>query len=132
MPELPELERYELYAGPAYRFEPDRRDFFKLLGGGIVVCFALTGTAESQESGGARARRGGATDLPQEVSAWMHIGEDSKISVFTGKVEVGQNSRTALTQAVAEELHAPVASIQLVMGDTDLTPFDMGTFGSRT
>src|SRR5207248_1453819 len=66
------------------------------------------------------------------ISAWLHIGEDSKVTVFTGKVEVGQNSRTALTQAVSEELHTPPQSIVLVMGDTDLTPFDMGTFGSRT
>src|SRR5437899_1571319 len=44
----------------------------------------------------------------------------------------GQNIRTSLAQAVAEELHAPLASIQLVMGDTARTPFDMGTFGSRT
>src|SRR5437870_12960920 len=119
MPELPELERYELYAGPAYRFEPDRRDFFKLLGGGIVVCLALADTAEAQESGAARGRRGGGSDVPQEISAWLHIGPDSRITVFTGKVEVGQNSRTALTQAVAEELHTPIHSIQLVMGDTD-------------
>lgn len=136
MPEIPEviteIERYELREGPAYRFQPDRRDFFKLLGGGIVVCFALAESAESQESGGARATRGNGANLPQDISAWLHIGEDGKITVFTGKVEVGQNSRTALTQAVAEELHTPVQSIHLVMGDTDLTPFDMGTFGSRT
>ena len=54
------------------------------------------------------------------------------MTVYTGKVEVGQNIRTSLTQAVAEELRAPVGSIRLVMGDTDLTPYDMGTFGSRT
>ena len=54
------------------------------------------------------------------------------VTVYTGKVEVGQNARTSLTQAVAEELHAPVASIRMVMGDTALTPFDMGTFGSQT
>ncbi|HXW85018.1 MAG TPA: molybdopterin cofactor-binding domain-containing protein, partial [Candidatus Binataceae bacterium] len=49
-----------------------------------------------------------------------------------GKVEVGQNARTALTEAVAQELGAPFASIEMVMGDTDRTPFDMGTFGSMT
>ena len=35
MPDTIELERYELFAGPGYRFEPDRRDFFKLLSRGI-------------------------------------------------------------------------------------------------
>src|SRR5207244_13634084 len=58
--------------------------------------------------------------------------EDGNVTVMTGKVEVGQNARTSLTQAVADELHVPLASTRVVMGDTDLTPFDMGTFGSRT
>jgi isoquinoline 1-oxidoreductase len=52
--------------------------------------------------------------------------------VYTGKVEMGQNIRTSLSQAVSEELRVPIASIEMVMGDTQLTPFDMGTFGSRT
>ncbi len=56
----------------------------------------------------------------------------SIVTVYTGKVEVGQNIRTSLSQCVAEELHLPVSRIQMVMGDTQLTPFDMGTFGSRT
>ncbi|MEO8126202.1 MAG: molybdopterin cofactor-binding domain-containing protein [Bryobacteraceae bacterium] len=122
-----EAERYELFQGPAYRFTPDRRDFFKILGGGIVVLLMMN-HADGQESG----RRGGGNAIPKEAEAWMHIGENGTIQFFTGKVEVGQNSRTALTQAVAEELHAPVQSVEMVMGDTDLVPFDMGTFGSRT
>ena len=67
-----------------------------------------------------------------QVSAWIHIGEDGTVTVYTGKVEVGQNIRTSLSQMVAEELHAPIASIKMIMGDTDLVPFDAGTFGSRT
>ncbi|HYM10656.1 MAG TPA: molybdopterin cofactor-binding domain-containing protein [Bryobacterales bacterium] len=129
-----EPERYELYGGPAYRFELGRRGFFQALGGGIVVVLAARG-AGAQESGGGRrgrGRRGRSEPLPQEISAWLHIGEDGGVTVFTGKVEVGQNARTSLTQAVAEELRAPMSAIRLVMGDTDLTPFDMGTFGSRT
>src|SRR5579871_6743004 len=125
-----ELERYELFEGPAYHFDLDRRDFFKLLGGGLVLLLAFDDTAEAQESGRGRGRGGEA--LPQNISAWLHIGEDGAITVFTGKAEVGQNIRTSLAQAVAEELRAPVSSIKLVMADTDLTPFDMGTFGSRT
>jgi nicotinate dehydrogenase subunit B len=106
-----------------------RRDFFAVLGGGIVVL--LIDDADAQESGGG-ARRGTTERAPSDVSAWLHIGETGAVTVFTGKVEVGQNARTSLTQAVAEELRAPVSSIRMVMGDTDLTPFDMGTFGSRT
>ncbi len=60
------------------------------------------------------------------------MGEDGSVTVYTGKVEVGQNARTSLTQAVAEELHTPVERIKLVMGDTQLVPYDAGTFGSGT
>ena len=82
----------------------------------------------AQESG----RNFGGHQLPQEVSAWIHIDADGKVTVFTGKVEIGQNIRTSLAQSVAEELRAPFASITMVMGDTDLVPWDMGTFGSRS
>jgi isoquinoline 1-oxidoreductase len=70
--------------------------------------------------------------MPQEISAWLHVDEEGRVTAYTGKVEVGQNVRTSLTQVVAEELRVPLGSIRLVMGDTQLTPFDAGTFGSRT
>ena len=125
-----EPERYELRAAAPYHFDLDRRDFFKFLGAGIVVVSVLKPTIVAQESGGGRQRRG--DSLPQEIDAWLHLGADGKVTVYTGKVEVGQNIRTSLSQAVAEELHVPLDRIELVMGDTQLTPFDMGTFGSRT
>jgi CO/xanthine dehydrogenase Mo-binding subunit len=134
--EIPiEVERYEMLAAPARRFNVDRREFFKLFGGGIAIVFTLKG-AFAQEGGGRQAgesgRRGPNQTLPKEVGGWLHIGEDGAVTVFTGKVEVGQDIRTSLAQVVAEELRVPVASISLVMGDTDRTPYDMGTFGSRT
>ncbi len=125
-----EPERYELASGPAYVFDLDRREFFKLLGAGMLVVAALQPRGFSQESGAAHPRR--SDSLPQEIGAWLHIGENGKVTVYTGKVEVGQNIRTSLTQAVSEELACPVEKIEMVMGDTQLTPFDMGTFGSRT
>ena len=132
MPELDriELERYELRSGPAYHFTPDRRDFFKFAGAGIILFLALNG--EAQEAGG--ARRGGmrGDPMPQNLGAWLHIGEDGIVTVYTGKAEVGQNIRTSLTQAVAEELRTSPDRIRMVMADTDLVPYDMGTFGSRT
>src|SRR5262249_49620937 len=67
---------------------------------------------------------------PQNIGAWLHIAENNSITVYTGKVEIGQNIRTSLTQVVAEELHTPVERIKLIMADTQLTPYDMGTFGS--
>jgi nicotinate dehydrogenase subunit B len=125
-----EPERYELAAAPVYHFDLDRRNFFKFLGAGLLVVSVLKNTGTAQESGGARRR--GDDSLPKEINAWLHIGDDGKVTVYTGKVEVGQNIRTSLTQAVAEELQVPISKIELVMGDTQLTPFDMGTFGSRT
>jgi len=107
-----------------------RRDFFQVLGGGIVVVL-IADNSDAQESGGG-ARRGTREATPENIDAWLHIGEDGIVSVFTGKVEVGQNARTSLTEAVAEELHAPVSQIKMVMGDTALTPYDMGTVGSMT
>ena len=124
-----EPERYELSAPPAYRFEVDRREFFKFLGAGILIVGVLKNAHAFQESGAGKRPD---ESLPKEIGAWLHIGENGAVTVYTGKVEVGQNIRTSLSQCVAEELHVPVSKIQMVMGDTQLTPFDMGTFGSRT
>jgi nicotinate dehydrogenase subunit B len=110
-------------APPAF----NRRRFFQILGGGILAVY-LTDPLTAQER---RGRRGG-EPRPMEVSAWIHIGENGIVQVFTGKTEVGQNIRTSLAQAVAEELEVPVSSIRMVMADTDLVPFDAGTFGSRS
>jgi isoquinoline 1-oxidoreductase len=116
---MPELERYELSEGPAYTFVSGRRDFLKLVGGGLAFLLVLDDVVPGQS-------------LPQDIAAWLHIAGDGQITVFTGKVEVGQNIRTSLTEAVAEELHCSPQEIHMVMGDTDLVPYDMGTFGSRT
>ncbi len=67
-----------------------------------------------------------------EIGPWVHIGGDGAITLSVGKAEVGQNIRTSLAQAVAEELRVPVHAVRVVMGDTGRTPYDMGTFGSRT
>jgi nicotinate dehydrogenase subunit B len=124
-----EPERYELSAPAMYHFAVDRRDFFKFLGAGVLIVCVLK-DIHGQESGG--DKRGQVASLPKDIAAWLHIGEDGGVTVYTGKVEMGQNIRTSLTQAVAEELRVSVTRIQMVMGDTQLTPYDRGTFGSRT
>lgn len=113
-----------------------RRDFLKILGGGLLV-LCLGQDDQAQETGrpqrrgpGGQGRGMGA--LPREIEAWLHIGEDGSVTASTGKVEVGQNARTSLTMAVADELRLPVESVRMVMGDTAHVPFDMGTFGSQT
>ena len=121
-----EAERYELQAAAPYRFALARRQFLGVVGGGLAV--AVTASARAQESGRGRP----ASDAAEALTAWLHIARDGAVTVFTGKVEVGQNIRTSLTQAVCDELRVEPAAVSLVMGDTRLTPYDAGTFGSRT
>ena len=130
--EIIESERYELFESPAYKFTFDRRDFIKAFGLGIVFIVPAARVIAQQRGQGESGRGGFDNRLPTDIDAWIHIDEKGEVTAFTGKVEVGQNTRTSLVQAVADELHVPVASVHLVMGDTELTPFDMGTFGSRS
>src|SRR3984893_6352204 len=132
--DLIEPDRFELFADPTYHFGFNRRQFIKDFGGGIALIVPLTNLlAQQPQQGHGESGRGGANQgVPNEIGAWIHIDEDGGVTVYTGKVEMGQNIRTSLSQAVAEELSVPIATVHLVMGDTDLTPFDMGTFGSRT
>jgi len=67
-----------------------------------------------------------------KLSAYLRIDEDGKVTVFTGKVELGQGIITSLAQTAAEELDVPLNSVGMVMADTDLCPYDAGTFGSLT
>lgn len=135
-----EPERYEAREAPLYRFggvqAPEmgdesgvpRRSFLRTLGAGFVVLVTARG-ARAQETSGKFPTP---PTPPDSVGAWLHIGADGKVKAFTGKVEFGQNARTSLTQAIAEELGAPLDAIDLVMGDTELTPWDQGTIGSAT
>jgi nicotinate dehydrogenase subunit B len=125
-----EPERYELRSNAIHHFNLQRRDFFKVMGAGIAI-FTVAANASAAQESGAR-RHNGDQDQPKDISSWLHINDDGIVTVFTGKVEVGQNTRTTLAQSVADELRVPLASIRMVMGDTALTPFDMGTFGSRS
>ena len=103
-----------------------RREFLQACGLFVgIACSRL----DAQESGRGGAR--GPREAP-DLAAWLHIDERGRVTVYTGKVEIGQNIRTSLAQAIGDELRIPIESVTLVMGDTDLTPFDAGTFGSLT
>ena len=114
----------------------ERRDFFRVLGGGLFIAITFDALAygdaldDQPETGGSRGGRG--RDEVRELAAWLHIDEKGHVTAYTGKVEIGQNIRTSLAQTIADELRVPMASITMVMADTDLTPFDAGTFGSLT
>src|SRR5690348_5508475 len=127
---VPEPERYEFSAQPMHRFELQRRDFFKLLGAGIAVFTVAKDSLAKQETA---PTHGFHLEEPSnEIDAWLHIGEDGTVTAFTGKVEIGQNIRTSLSQTVADELRIPFESVRMVTGDTALVPFDFGTVGSRS
>ena len=128
-----ELERYELFADPTYNFDFNRRQFLKAFTGGIALIVPVSNViARTLQDPDESGRGRGMPAIPQEIGAWIHIDENGTVSAFTGKVEIGQNIRTSLAQAVAEELRVPLTSVRVVMADTDLTPFDLGTFGSLT
>jgi isoquinoline 1-oxidoreductase len=98
--------------------EPADRDYFDVLGDGLVVVALPPDPAP----GGWSATGG----------AWLHVAPGRRVTAFIGKVEVGQGTRHALRLAVARELDVAVDAVELVMGDTDVCPFDAGTFGSMS
>lgn len=104
----------------------NRRDFLVTAGAGLTIFFTVHPELEGQEPAQLPGRQGYPTDL----NAYLQIGPDGRVACFVGKVELGQGSMTALPQLLAEELDVPLASVDIVMGDTDLCPWDMGTFGS--
>jgi nicotinate dehydrogenase subunit B len=126
-----EPERYEFSGAPIHQFELLRRDFFKILGAGIAIFIVAKDALAAQETApGHRSFHN--EELPKEITSWLHIGEDGAVTGFTGKAEMGQNIRTSISQTIADELRVSFESVRLVMADTSLTPFDAGTFGSRT
>jgi isoquinoline 1-oxidoreductase len=91
----------------------------------------MTASAAAQQRGG-RSGRGGGGNRPQHIGGWLHIGEDGQITLYCGKTEVGQNVRTSVTQAAAEELGVEPGTIRVILADTDLVPDEGGTSGSRS
>ena len=104
-----------------------RRDFFKLLGGGIFVFFTTWDPFELM-SLPPQTRRA----LPTDFNAFLRVDEDGMVTGFTGKIEMGKGPITSLAQMLANELDVKFDHVNMVMGDTDLCPWDMGTFGSMT
>ncbi|MCX6546193.1 MAG: molybdopterin-dependent oxidoreductase [Acidobacteria bacterium] len=117
----------ELVVDGPTTFPVDRRDFLKLTSTGLLVLMAVDPAQGLQEGARPQAGRQGP---PTDVNAYLHIGTDNRVTCFVGKVELGQGSMTSLPQLLAEELDVPLASVDVVMGDTDVCPWDMGTFGS--
>src|SRR5450631_1908478 len=102
----------------------DRRSFFKRVGGGVVVLVASgPGALLAQQS---------QRLYPEDFNAYLVIGVNGRVTVFSGKIEMGQGAMTSQAQMVAEELGVELAAIDMVLGDTERCPVDQGTFGSLT
>jgi nicotinate dehydrogenase subunit B len=101
----------------------DRREFVKIVGGGVVVLVSVGPSGLF-----AQGRRA----YPSDLNAYLRIAEDGRVTVFTGKIEMGQGVMTSQAQMVAEELRVVLDAVDVIMGDTDRCPWDMGTFGSLT
>jgi nicotinate dehydrogenase subunit B len=104
-----------------------RRNFIKILGGGIVILFQPWSALDILALPAEQRRT-----LTKDYNAFLLIAGDGTVSCFTGKIEMGQGVITSLAQMMADELNVPLKMVKMVMGDTDLCPYDMGTWGSLT
>ena len=104
----------------------DRRKFLKNLGGGIIVVFSLS---QLSLISGCKPKK---EDKYPEFNAYLRVKEDGRIDCFSGKIEMGQGVITSIPQVLAEELEVEITQIDMIMGDTELSPYDDGTWGSMT
>ena len=109
-------------------FTLNRREFLKLLSGGIIISFSIENIYASEEA----PQQVRSRHEPDDPNAYLIIGEDGTVTCLSGKIEMGQGVITSLPQILAEELVVPLESVKIVLGDTDLCPYDRGTFGSRS
>jgi CO/xanthine dehydrogenase Mo-binding subunit len=109
-------------------FIPSRRDVLKG-GGALIVSFSVPGQlALAQGAAGAAGKPLALT----EVDAFLSIDAKGVVTCYSGKVDLGTGITTALRQIVADELDVPMGRIELVTGDTALTPDQGTTWGSLT
>jgi len=104
-----------------------RRRFIKNLGGGVVVVFCL-----GEMSFSSLFAQDGTPVEELDFNAYLRVKEDGRVDCFTGKIEMGQGIITSLAQVVAEELEVSIYDVDMIMGDTELCPYDRGTWGSLT
>ncbi len=110
---------------------PTRREFLKSLGAGLMVFVVFDRSFGAEESEAAKPITTRPA-IPTDFNAFLGIDEHGRVTCFTGKIEMGQGPITSLPQMMAEELDVPLDRVDIVMGDTELCPFDAGTWGSLT
>ncbi len=104
----------------------NRRTFLQTTGAvGLFVSFPIS--LRSQESEKIPSE---VPEYPKDFNAYLKIGPDGRVGCFVGKIEMGQGNMTALAMLAAEELNVSLDQVDMLMGDTDLCPWDGGTWGS--
>ena len=111
----------DIYGAPVF----DRRKFIKNMGSGIIVVFCLGDIGLLNASGSS-------SDEDLNFNAYLRVKENGRVDCYTGKIEMGQGIITSLAQVLAEELEVSIYEVDMVMGDTELCPYDRGTWGSLT
>jgi nicotinate dehydrogenase subunit B len=109
-----------------YELATTRRDFLKTTGG-LIVTFTL---AEGILPAVAQKTAPTKTVALDDVDAYLSIGAEGQVTLYTGKVDLGTGIRTALAQIAAEELDLPFDRVTVTQGDTALTPDQGPTSGS--
>jgi CO/xanthine dehydrogenase Mo-binding subunit len=69
---------------------------------------------------------------PTTSVAIVNVGADGSPTLYISTVDMGQGSDTGMAQIVGEVLNVPAESVRVIARDTDVTPYDMGTLGSRS
>ncbi|HVJ72421.1 MAG TPA: molybdopterin cofactor-binding domain-containing protein [Casimicrobiaceae bacterium] len=106
----------------------DRRDFLKGAGA-LVVGFSLHGAPAAQQLPSAEKAIGKTLDV-NDVDGFLAVNADGSVTIYCGKVDLGQGLRIAIPQMAAEELGCAIDRIAMVEGDTALTPDQGPTAGS--
>ncbi len=123
---MDELKDYKEYL-KSHIPDVKRREFFKWMGGGLYIFFNPGGAVKLMASESEQRQR-----VPNDYNAFLRIREDGTVTCFVGKIDMGQGAITSFPQMVADELDVAYDKVNTVLGDTDLCPWDMGTFGSMS
>ncbi|MEM2973726.1 MAG: molybdopterin cofactor-binding domain-containing protein, partial [Candidatus Caldarchaeum sp.] len=108
------------------RRQADLRSKGRLVGLGISSYVEICGLGPSSV---ARATGFG---LGLWESAVVRVHPTGKVKVYAGASPHGQGEETTLAQVVADQLQIPFEDVEIIHGDTEMTPFGLGTYGSRT
>jgi len=110
--------------------DTSRREFLKT-GAALTVGIALAPETVLGQAA-APARLPGSLNNNRMLAAWLRVNPNGTVTVFTGKIELGQGIATAIAQIAADELDVDYKRIEMVTGDTSRTPDEGVTAGSQS